>query len=978
MTSLAAIVVALSMAIVGQDTRPGLVLHGRVLHSDLPVPGATVTASKANRTIATTSNADGIFRFEKLEPGDWKITVEMRGFVAVAREVTIPPGERELTVSLTMRSYAEILGADAVKSAWPAATLKPGQSPGDPAKPTDAPQILQGSVVNGASTVFAQPRAIGNNRPRMARLYSGSFGAVLGSSAWNARPYSFGGSAVPAPDYTNAQLTVTIGGPFWIPGWFTRGPMMRASYSRGVQHNASTRSALVPTAAERRGDFSNRAGAVLDPRTGQPFDGNVIPLDRIVPQATALLAYYPMPTGATSTGANLQVPLLGETISDRLQVDGNRTLGPRMTIAGSLGITRSLSDSVNIFDFRDKSRQFSITAGGTLARRVSTRLNLRMNYQFTHSNGTTTPFFASRINVSGDAGITGNDQDPRNWGPPAILFPDFVDLRDANHQRSTRTSHVIGGEAQYRRGSHSMTFGADARLNSIDLLTHPDPRGTLTFTGAATGNGFADFLLGIPTTSAIAFGNTSARLRGGLYDAYFNDDFRLAPGLTIDAGVRWEYESPYSERDGRLANLDVTRGFTAVAPVTGLEATGGLTGTKYPQSLVRPDRLGFQPRVGVSWRPGLTSSLVIRGGYGMYRNLGVYQSIATQLAQQAPFSNSFSIQNNVATPLTLASPFPASLSSATTFAVDPDFRTASLHSFSVTVQRDLPASLTAVAGYFGDRGVNLSRAFLPNTYPAGAANPCPSCPSGFTYLTTGGRSTRNAGVFTLRRRLSSGFTAGVTYTFAKSLDDAATFSNTSIGAQAVAVAQNWQDLGAEWGPSPFDQRHLVSVEMQYTSGMGLRGGTLIDRWWGPLFKDWTITAQFNGGSGMPVSPIYFIAVPGSGVVGVRPSLTGEPIDPVEAGTYANRAAFMAPAAGTWGNAGRNSIRGPSTSSFDMTFARVFRFPRRLTLEWRVSATNIFNRVTFASIDRIITSPQFGQPTSTNQMRRLTTSLRFGF
>jgi hypothetical protein len=921
----------------------------------------------------TTSDESGVFSFTALEPGTWTIKVEMRGFGAVTREVAIPPNEAELVVTLAMKSYAEMIASDAVRSAWSGSP-----KPGEPSDPAEAAQILQGSVVNGAATVFAQPRAIGNNRPRGARIYSGSFTAALGNSAWNARPFSFGGSPVPVPDYANAQFTLTIGGPFWIPGLFTNGPTFRATYSRGVQHNASTRSALVPTAAERRGDLSSRSGAIVDPRTGQPFDGNVIPPDRIVPQATALLAYYPLPTGSTSTGANFQLPLVAETTTERFQFDANKSLTARTTINGTFAISRSLNDSADIFDFVDKGRQFAITAGLTVTRRVSTRLNVRGNYQFSYSNDTTTPFFANRVNVSGDAGIVGNDQDPRNWGPPTIAFPDFADLRDANYRRSSRTSHAFGGELQIRRGLHNITLGGDARLHRIDLLTQPDPRGTLSFTGAATGNAFADFLLGIPTTSAIALGNASAHVRGGVYDAYINDDFRLAPGLTIDAGVRWEYESPYSERDGRLANLDVAPGFAAVTPVVGFDAVGGLTGRTYPHSLVRRDRSGFQPRVGVSWRPNLTSSLVFRGGYGIYRNLGVYQSIGTLLAQQPPFSTSFSVQNSAATPLTLASPFPAALPSSNTFAVDPDFTTALLHSFSITVQRDLPVSLTVIAGYFGDRGVNLAQAFLPNTYPAGAGNPCPTCPSGFIYLTSGGRSTRNAGVFTVRRRLSSGFTTTVTYTIAKALDDAATFSHTSVSPGSLSLAQNWLDLGAERGPSSFDQRHVVAVEMQYTTGMGLRGGTLVDSWRGTLFKDWTITAQFNAGSGLPVSPLYFIAVPGTGIVGVRPSLTGEPAGPVEKGSYANGAAFTAPAPGTWGTAGRNSIRGPSTSSFDMSFARVFRFPRRLTLEWRLNATNILNRVTYSSIDRIVTSPQFGRPTSTNQMRRVTMSFRFGF
>ncbi len=975
MTScLPAIVFAVSTAIAGQAQSPlpaGHALVGRVQHADLPVPGALVTAVRGERGIKTSTDAAGLFQLAGLEPGAWTVTIEMRGFATIVREVTIPPDQPELVVALTMRSYADILSAGVAASGWPQAAAAPAHS-------DDSPEILQGSVVNGAATIFAQPRAVGNNRPRQARLYNGSFTAALGNSAWNAPPYSFGGPPVVEPDYMNAQLTATVGGPFWIPGWFTNGPMFRATYARGLQHNAVTRSALVPTQAERSGDLSGRSAPIIDPRTGAPFEGNVIPADRIVSQATALLAYYPLPTGGISTGANFQLPLIAGTTSDRFQLDMNKTLTPRTSIVGTFGITRTLTDSADIFGFVDELRLFAVTAGLTVNRRVSSRLNLRFSYQFTHSDSTTTPFFANRVNVSGDAGISGNAQDPLNWGPPVIAFPDFADLRDANYQETRRALHIAGVEAQLRRGRHSITFGGDARLHRVDLLTHPDPRGTLTFTGALTGDAFADFLLGIPTTSAIAMGNESARVRGGVFDAYINDDFRLAPGLTMEAGVRWEYETPYTERDGRLSNLDVAPGFTAVSPVLGSDPIGSLTGTRYPSALVHRDLRGLQPRVGLSWRPDVTSSLVIRGSYGVYRNLGVYQSIGMLLAQQPPFSTSFSVHNSLVTPLTLASPFPASVPSSTTYAVDPDFRTATVQSFSVTVQRDFPASFTVIAGYFGDRGSSLAQAFLPNTYPAGAPDPCVTCPSGFVYLTSGGHSTRDAGVFTLRRRLASGFTATATYTVAKAMDDGATFSNASVAPNSLAVAQDWLDLGAEWGPSVFDQRHLLSVDMQYTSGVGLTGGTLVDSWWGTLFKDWTITAQLNAGSGMPVSPVYFVAVPGTGTVGVRPSLTGVPVSPVDAGSYANPAAFTAPASGAWGTATRNSIRGPATSSFDMSFARVFRFPRRMTLEWRVNATNIFNRVTFAAIDRIVTSPQFGWPTATNQMRRITTSFRFGF
>jgi hypothetical protein len=230
----------------------------------------------------------------------------------------------------------------------------------------------------------------------------------------------------------------------------------------------------------------------------------------------------------------------------------------------------------------------------------------------------------------------------------------------------------------------------------------------------------------------------------------------------------------------------------------------------------------------------------------------------------------------------------------------------------------------------------------------------------------------------LRRRLSAGFTSTVTYTLAKAVDNAAGFSNTSVSPGSLAVAQNWLDLEAERGPSSFDQRHLVSVEAQYTTGVGATGGTLVDGFWGRLYKDWTVTAQLGAGSGLPSTPLAFVPVPGTGVVGIRPSLTGQPIGPQQPGSYANAAAFVTPAPGSWGDAGRNSIRGPATFSFDMSLTRTFRFNSHLNMDWRVTATNVINHVTFTTIDRVITSPQFGWPTSTSPMRRIATSfvLRF--
>jgi hypothetical protein len=326
----------------------------------------------------------------------------------------------------------------------------------------------------------------------------------------------------------------------------------------------------------------------------------------------------------------------------------------------------------------------------------------------------------------------------------------------------------------------------------------------------------------------------------------------------------------------------------------------------------------------------------------------------------------------------LANPFPSSLPSAPTFAIDPDFRAGLVHSWSLSLQRDLPASLTIVAAYFGDRGTHLMQASLPNTYPAGAADPCPTCPSGFVYVTSHGTSTRHAAQFTLRRRLYAGFTATVQYTLAKSIDDAATFNNAVMRPTSLSIAQNWLDLAAERGPSPFDQRHLVAVQAQYTTGVGVVGGTLLDGFWGTLHKDWTLTSQLTTGSGLPFTPVSFVEVGGAGVVGVRPSLTGVSAAPVTPGSYVNPAAFSSPTPGTWGTAGRNSLRGPKPFSLDASLARVFRLRGRLNLEWRIAATNVLNRVTFSAVNPVVTSPQFGLPTVANQMRRVQMTFRLRF
>jgi hypothetical protein len=134
----------------------------------------------------------------------------------------------------------------------------------------------------------------------------------------------------------------------------------------------------------------------------------------------------------------------------------------------------------------------------------------------------------------------------------------------------------------------------------------------------------------------------------------------------------------------------------------------------------------------------------------------------------------------------------------------------------------------------------------------------------------------------------------------------------------------------------------------------------------------------SAGSGLPLTPLYLTSVAGTGVTGsVRASLTGVADAPVD-GAYANAAAYNAPAPGEWGNAGRNSIRGPAQFSLNMGVGRSFPLGERLNLDWRIDLTNAFNRVTYASANTVVGSPQFGLPNVANTMRKAQTSVRLRF
>ena len=851
--------------------------------------------------------------------------------------------------------------------------------------------LVNGSQNNGASTPFAQAGRFGNNVRGPNSLYQFMVGFRIDNSALDARTYSLTGQNTIKPETNNLTALGNFAGPIRIKHWFKQAPTIFLNYQFNRTTLGNATPALVPTPDQIAGNFAASPALIYDPTNGMPFANNAIPSNRISQQAQALLKFYPQPNFTTGTSYNYQIPIVSLTQTNSLQARLNKSLTTKDQMFGTFGYQYMASNTPNLFGFTDGGNGQGINVQVSEQHRFTPRMFGTLQVQFSRQSNRLIPYFENRENVSGEVGITGNNQQPANYGPPSLSFSNGIfPLSDGNSSFTRNQTTAISDNMTWIHGRHEVQYGGDFRWQEFNSLAQANPRGGFNFNGEATsnivggvpqtgtGNAFADFLLGIPDNSAISFGNADKYFRTKMVDVFVSDNWRIGPSLTLKLGLRWDYGAPITEKYNRLVNLDVAPGYSAIAPVVADQnLTGSLTGEKYPDSLIRPDRHEFQPFVDLAWRPFPASSVVVRSGYSLRYNTSVYQQIAQQMSQQSPLSTSLQAPNVLTNPPlnTLASGF-NSLQGITTdtFAIDPNFRVGYVQTWYANIQKDLPASLIMIASYTGTKGTRAAQEFYPNTYPIGVTGPCPTCPSGYIYETSNGNSTREAGNLQLRRRLHNGFTAQLQYTYSKSIDDAALGGR---GQGTSVVAQNWLDLSGERGLSNFDQRHLLNFTMQYTTGQGIGGGTLLSGWRGALFKEWTVLSSVNVGTGLPLTPVSGLTVPGTGYSGIRPNYTGADVYANSPGLFLNPLAYTAPS-GTWGNAGRDSITGPAQFSMNASFARTFRLRDRYSLDLQIASVNPINHVTFANYNTTINNPQYGTAASPNAMRSLQTTLRLRF
>jgi hypothetical protein len=853
---------------------------------------------------------------------------------------------------------------------------------------------------------FGGPGGFGGRGGRGgANQVRGSIFQSFDTSGLDAGPVALNGHQSVKPQYLQQRFGATLGGPLAIPHIFNAGPRTFFFLNYTGNHSSSPydQYSTVPTDAERIGDLAGLTtpgGApvtVINPITHQPFASNQIPGSMIDPSAAKLLNLIP---AANQPGTAQNFHTVGTTSQDLDDINVRiiHTFGAqpqrgrgapgaaRGGGGGGRGGGRGGGSNLNLtihYRHSDNTTPNPFpTLGGSSK---SSAWDIPVSYSFTKAgifttlrfgfnrqHAETANLFAGVQNIAGDAGLQGVSANPFDWGAPSLSFGTIASLRDTNP--STRTDQTIsfGDNMTKTRGKHTMHFGGDFRSIHADSQTDANARGSFVFTGLYTGSDFGDFLLGLPQQATAQFGPGLEQFRETSWDLFLQDDWRASSKVTVNAGLRYEYYSPYSEASNRLATLDVPPDFTA-AVLTQAGQTGPFSGA-LPDTIVRPFRAGVAPRVAIAWKA--KPSLTVRTGYGINYSNSTYASIAAQLAAQPPFATSEQVLSKVATPVPLETVLTTVVPGATnTFAVDPNYRLGYVQIWNLDVQRDFIRTISTGITYVGTRGSNLDLLRAPNRGPDGLriAGIEP-----FIWESSGAESIMHSVSFRIRRRLTKGIAAGANYTLSKSIDDA-----SSIGGGAGVVAQNDLDLAAERGLSSFDQRHRFNGDFTLELPFGANKRWLNNGASAAILGSWVLNGSVQLASGTPFTArvLASAADVARGTNGtLRANYNGEPIsigDPTAA-LFFNTGAFSLPSAGTFGNAGRNTIIGPGTSNMNLSLTRNLSFggPRGMSIQ--ITANNVFNTVQYSTIDTVVNSNTFGEVTGVRATRRVQVVTRFRF
>ena len=569
----------------------------------------------------------------------------------------------------------------------------------------------------------------------------------------------------------------------------------------------------------------------------------------------------------------------------------------------------------------------------------------------------------------------------------------------------------------WQHGRHSLKFGGSYRRLIWPMWGFFQNRGYYQFTNGfttqmatndGTGSALASFLLGLPAVKQRQAGIPQMQLRQWYADGFVQDSFKLTRNITVEMGLRYEYMDPLV--DISYANTNLTFDSNGVPSVF----VGGQNG--FPKGLKYANTHNFAPRFGFS-QAVPKFGIVIHSAFGIFFTPVDMNTWCNQ-RHNVPYVFPETQQSDNFTPAAgiLASHFnfgdPVLGQTTVSFTgMDPHAPSQYIEQWSFSVEKSLDQHTTLELGYLGSHGVHLQRAHLINNAPPGPGAigprrpfvrinfvpdstlpsnvtyvaPAAGCPNGqicfpvstINLLENTAQSWYDAGYVNVRRRLSRGFTFLANYTWAKDLTDAPDFRSPMFES---SIPQNNNDLAAEKGPA-CDIRHRFALSAVYNIP-----GLHQDGWSGKLTKNWRMSTLYQVQSGFPFTISVFGDTANSGTVlgenPIRANVTGQPIFPSgtrNSSAWFNTAAFAAPPAFTFGNAGRNSVYGPGMQSLDFAVSRDFTITEAAKFQFRAEFFNALNHTNLGTPDRFVNTPQFGTITeATTPGREIQLSARISF
>jgi hypothetical protein len=783
------------------------------------------------------------------------------------------------------------------------------------------------------------------------------------------------------PEFRQSQFGGTVGGPVIKDKAFFFGNYEGLRLAKSL-----TRQFAVPSASLRSGQF---ATTIRDPQTGLPFANNAIPDARISPLAKALLQFVPLPNLAG--GANNFIDSPQEiNDGDQFTIKSNYRLG-----ANDEGFVRYTFYNVNAYQpyafVAFASSPISLPGFGIFIQQRSQNVAIsethvfrptligEFKFGFNRTAGgqvqqNSNVDFASQFNIAGAS------RDVSDLGIPRITIAPFNAFGDVATTLSRRDNDFqYNYNLAWFRGKNSLNFGGLYKRLQFNPFIPSNKRGQFSFNGLFTGNAFADFLLGLPSSAQGGVGSTTVYLRGNEAQAYVQDDIKVARRLTVNLGLRYEYSSPLAERYNRWATLDIPNRRVIIASdgdgnISTQPFVAGIAQQLAPlpivtsadaginRGLVERDLNNFAPRVGLAYDLFGDQKTVIRAGYGIYYSPSSFNAVSLQ-SQAPPFFKRVSAANSLAAGATIQTILANPLLGAPGFQTyDPNYRTPYYQQYNLGVQQLIARNLLVEAQYVGLQGRKLFTNIWYNT-PDASPLPNPASRSLFPNLGNfalqagAANSNYNALILRTEKRLSSGLAVMGSYTFSKSID------NDSLGNTVVSSGLDQSNIKAlERALSSFDIRHRLIVSFTYDLPFKFRNTAL-----NAVFGNWQAGGIITEQSGQPFTPNLSTdrANNGLGILGYgRPNLVGDPnlsngqqtVD-----RFFNTDAFVVQPFGTLGTAGRNILEGPGTNLVDFSLIKNIPLSERHRLQFRSEFFNLFNRTNFDFPERICTVPTTAAP-----------------